>query len=222
MGSDRAGESTKLSQSTPYFSGGKPDLDFNCCCADHEALATEIARKSAQARWTRLLTPTVVTGLDAGRTVPAFLVYDYSETSLYRVSPLAGYLFFVRVGQGCAAGTRGFAWQGVPGHGGLAGGFAGWRQIKQAERLQQTLDVLEAAGERRLFELAAGLKGSRILAAEKLVGLHFEKPSPWEMLSIGVSVVALSSSRIPSGVRRKCTSSHCRSLARPLAFAKNC
>ena len=169
----------------------EPDLDFNCWCADHEALASEIARKSAQARWTRILTPIVAAKLATGQPVPAFLVYDSSETSLYRVSPLAGYMFFVRVGEGCAAGTRGFAWQSLPGHGGPAGGVAGWRQIKQAERLQQTLDALEAADERGLFDLAAGLKGSRLLAVEELADVHFDKPSPWEKFSIGVSVVTV-------------------------------
>jgi hypothetical protein len=174
-----------------YPVDGEADLAFGPTFAGHEELADAITRRSTQARWTRLLTPAGASRLSGDRPARAFLVYDAPENLLYRVSPLAGRLLFVRVGEGSAAGTRGFAPRKVSGQGGLAGAAAGWRQMKQAERLQRALDALEGVDERSLFELAVGLPGSRLIAPDELAEPRFAAPSLWAKLVTGVELVGV-------------------------------
>jgi hypothetical protein len=170
---------------------GEADLAFNRACADHEALATAIVQRVVPARWKRIATQAGVSRLPGGRRVPAFLVHDPADTTLYRVSALAGRLLFIPAGYGCAAGTRGFAAPSRPVQGGLVGGLVSVMQTGQVDRLQQALDILEAADERRLFELAYDFKGSRLIAPDELSELHVAQPTSWEKMSTGVSIVAV-------------------------------
>jgi hypothetical protein len=190
---DRIGpekEQDRLKPRHVYPVNGEAYLDFDFF-DDHDALATEIARRTGQPRWCRLLTPALAGKLVAGRKPPAFLLHDPSDNGLYRVAAVAGHLLFMRVGDGCAAGTRGIPARPMPTQGGLAGAAAGWARMKQLERLQQALDVLEAADERRLFEIADSLDTSRLVAPEELVDLHFDKPSTWGNLTSGAAAVAV-------------------------------
>jgi hypothetical protein len=167
-----------------YPVDGEADLAFDYSSADHEELAAAITQESTRARWNRILPPAAVSGLIGGRPAPAFLVYDPADTGQYRVSPLAGYLLFVQVGDGCLSARMG------TGAGGLAGAAAGWQQMKQVERLQKALGMLEGADERRLFEIAAGFRGSRLIAPRELSGLHFAASTVWGKMSTGISAVA--------------------------------
>jgi hypothetical protein len=171
--------------------GGGADVTFNYLCAEHEALAAAITRKTTQARWTQLLGPAAVAGISASWRAPAFLVHDPDDAGLYRVSPLAGHLLFVRVGDGCAAGTRGFKARPLPTQGGLAGGVAGWMQMKQVERLQQALDAFEGVDERRLFDMALGLRGSRLIAPDELAEVQLTKAGWWKSMTAGVRIVGV-------------------------------
>ncbi|HEY1380486.1 MAG TPA: hypothetical protein VGF55_27040, partial [Gemmataceae bacterium] len=168
------------------------DLAFDAACADHAALAAAIAERAARARWARLTPAAWGARPTIGAPAPAFLVHDPAENGLYRVSPLAGHLLFVRVGDGSAAGTRGVPGRAVAVHGGgLAGAAAGWMQMKQIERLQQALDALDGADEPRLLELAYGLKGSRLIAPAELSAVRFARPTVWEKMSKGMGMVAV-------------------------------
>jgi hypothetical protein len=174
-----------------YPVDGEAEISFASTVVGHEELAEAITQKSTLARWGRLLTEAAVSQLSSVRPARAFLVYDVAERLLFRVSPLAGHLLFVQVGNGPAAGTRGFAAPNVPAQGGLAGAAAGWRQMKQAERLQRVLDNMEGLDERGLFELAASLPGSRLIAPDELAELHFAAPALWAKLASGVTFVGV-------------------------------
>jgi hypothetical protein len=171
---------------------GEADVVFDYASGDHAELATSLTQKATLGRWAASLGPGGTAALaGAGRPVAAFLVYDASDTGLYRVSPLAGKLLFVRVGDGCAAGTRGFKARPEGVQGGLAGGMVAWSHMKQIERLQETLDTLAGADERRLFELALGLRGSRLLAPAELGGASLGAVGAWEKMTLGPSVVGV-------------------------------
>ncbi len=176
-----------------YPVDGGSDLVFDSACADHAALATAIAQRAARARWARLSATAGGPRPPAGRAVPAFLVYDPADALMYRVSPLGGHLLFVCAGGGAVAMGRAGA---PPAHaqGALAGaaaGFAQYVQMKQVERLHQSLSSLEGADGRRLLELAYGFPGSRLIPAGELSDLHFAPPTSKETRSTGVRIAAV-------------------------------
>ncbi len=168
---------------------GAADIVFDHAAADHGELATALTARSTRARWTRLLDGATVPA--TGRPAPYFLIYDHSDTGLFRVSPIAGRLLFLRVGDGCAAGTRGFKALNMPVQGGLVGGVNGWMQMKALERMQQALDSLAGADERQLFEQAMGFRGSRLIRPEELAELHFAAPGTWEKMTTGAAIVGV-------------------------------
>jgi hypothetical protein len=167
-----------------YPVDGEDDLAFDYSFAEHEALAAAITQESTRARWSRLPPLPAPSELNGDRPAPAFLVYDPADAGLYRVSPLADYLLFVRVGDGCLSARIN------PGGGGLAGAAAGWRQMQQVERLKVALGMLEGADERRLFEIAPGFLGSRLIASQELVGLEFAACTLWDKMSAAAHAVA--------------------------------
>jgi hypothetical protein len=174
---------------------GGDDIRFDQMAAEHGALETAIARRSTRARWTRLLPPAA--GL-SDQASPAFLAHDPSDGGLYRVSRLCGRLLFARLGTGCATGTRGFApLPTVPMQGGLFGGYAAWGQAKQVERTQDVLDRFEGVGDRELFDLAAALPGSRLVAAEDLSSVELGPPGTRQKWSTGAQITLVLRFRHP-------------------------
>jgi hypothetical protein len=170
---------------------GEAAIAFDYSCADHEALAAAITRKTTELRWIGLFGRKGLAALSTYRVPPVFLVHDPDDALLFRVSPIAGKLLFVCVGGGYAAGTRGFKGRRIHAQGGLAGGVAGWTEMKRVERVQQTLDALEGADERRLFEVSSGLRGSRLVLPDELTDVHISKIGWFRGLGSGVSLVGM-------------------------------
>jgi hypothetical protein len=167
-----------------YPVDGGADLTFDYSSADHEPLAAAITRESTRARWDRLPASPVPSDLSGDRPAPAFLVYNLADIGQYRVSPLGGYLLFVRVGDGCLSARINPA----AGMGGLAGAAAGWRQMQQVERLKTALGMLEGLDERRLFEIAPGFLGSRLIPPQELFGLQFAPCTVWDKMKVAHAV----------------------------------
>jgi hypothetical protein len=167
----------RLDQRHVYPVDGEADLDFDIRCADHLALDPD---------------PDPGRGFGVGgRPAPTFLAHDPGDGGLHRVSPLAGRLLFLRVTNGCATGTRGFAARNVPSQPGVTGRLVAYAHMKGIERVQQMLGELEGADERRLFELAGGYRGSRLIDPEELADLHITPATSKEKRSTGVLVVAV-------------------------------
>jgi len=180
---------------TGVSGSGKSTLAFDLLFAEGQRRFLDSMNTYARQFVEQLARPEVdlITGLPPTVSIEQRTTRGGGKSTVATVTEIYHFirLLFARLGEGCATGTRGFAPATPPvNHGGLAGGYVAWKHAQQLEKMQAVIDRFDGIDDRQLFDLAAALPGSRLVAVEDVSAPELAAPTTWEKLSTGVHLVA--------------------------------